>query len=180
MKTPHLETPWGPSHHVRVIAPGITSVSTASHGGILLSPERLASMPPALRAIKPWAGEGSYEEDCDWAIVVAAFWQYFDETDAYFACCTMRHHSNNAAFFAYCATPEGKSFVSRADDFYERNKTKFSRGGCSTSGGDWLVFASNLMRTLRATWTQPDYPSEALFDIEAVKAAGYAVKLEAY
>lgn len=176
--TPRLETPWGPAQIAKEIAPGITSVSTASHGGFILSPERLAALPQPLRAIKPWAGEGYYEEDCDWAIVVAGFWQYFDEHGAYFAYETMRSEQAGA-LGAYCASPEGKSFAARHDDFYEANKTKFQRGGCSTSGGGWLVFASNLMRTLRATWTQPDYPSEALFDIEAVKAT-YQVKFSAY
>lgn len=34
-------------------------------------------MPRVLREIKPFAGLGWYEEDCDWAIVALAFPQFF-------------------------------------------------------------------------------------------------------
>ncbi|MDK2759422.1 MAG: hypothetical protein KYX66_22105 [Blastomonas fulva] len=41
---------------------------TASHGGIILSDQRQAAMPPALLI-----DGGSYEEDCDWALPILAF-----------------------------------------------------------------------------------------------------------
>jgi hypothetical protein len=48
--------------------PGVWVVTTASHGGIMLSAPRQAAMPEALRL-----GTASYEEDCDWALPVLAF-----------------------------------------------------------------------------------------------------------
>jgi hypothetical protein len=42
-----LSTPWGAADHVETIAPGIRSVSTPSHGGILLDAAQRAG------AIKP-------------------------------------------------------------------------------------------------------------------------------
>lgn len=59
---------WGPVQSAEQLLPGIWHITTASHGGIILSDERQAAMPAALRA----AGV-SYEEDVDWARVYVAF-----------------------------------------------------------------------------------------------------------
>ena len=59
---------WGPIHSADQLLPGIWHVTTASHGGIILSDERQTAMPEALRAAGP-----SYEEDVDWALVHLAF-----------------------------------------------------------------------------------------------------------
>lgn len=57
-------TPWGEAQHVSRPAPGIAVASTAGHGGIKLSPERNAAVPPAFRNASGW-----YEEDCESHIV---------------------------------------------------------------------------------------------------------------
>ena len=44
-----MHTPWGSSQHQRVLAEGITSVSTASHGGVHLDRKRNAAMPDYMR-----------------------------------------------------------------------------------------------------------------------------------
>src|SRR3546814_16908001 len=50
------------------ILPGVWHVSTASHGGLILSAQRQEAMPGALRL------EGiHYEEDVDWSLVYLAF-----------------------------------------------------------------------------------------------------------
>lgn len=72
-----MQTPWGQSQTVETIADGITHVTTASHGGIHLSPERFAQMPPEYQ--KTWAGAPWYEEDCDWAKVAVTFPEYFEK-----------------------------------------------------------------------------------------------------
>lgn len=82
-------TPWGRADHCRPIATGIVWYSTPSHGGYYLSPVRRDEMPASLRAISPWAGEGWYEEDCDWAIVVASFPDLFTAKDRYHAARTL-------------------------------------------------------------------------------------------
>lgn len=61
-------TPWGPSQGATIYAEGVTSHSTAAHGGFHLSAERNAKVHPALRA-----GNGFYEEDECWAIVAFTF-----------------------------------------------------------------------------------------------------------
>jgi hypothetical protein len=50
---------WGAVQQADQLWPGIWSVMTASHGGIILSDQRQAAMPPALLI-----DGGSYEEDC--------------------------------------------------------------------------------------------------------------------
>lgn len=53
-------TPWGVADNVTNIAPGMAIASTPGHGGMKLSPERNALIPPALRNASGW-----YEEDCE-------------------------------------------------------------------------------------------------------------------
>jgi len=77
MTPPTHTTPWGYADHVREIAPGIIEYSTPSHGGIYLSAELLEAMPSKFRSFTPWAGDGWYEEDCDWAIAVVSFPEIF-------------------------------------------------------------------------------------------------------
>ena len=69
-------TPWGPSDNSERIAPGIMWYDTPYHGGFHLSAKRQAEMPETLRVESGW-----YEEDCDWALVVSAFPQFFSEKE---------------------------------------------------------------------------------------------------
>jgi len=69
-------TPWGRPNTRRTVADGITFYSTPSHGGYGLSDARLDEMPACLKE-QLWAGEGWFEEDCDWARVALAFPEYF-------------------------------------------------------------------------------------------------------
>lgn len=62
------DSPWGPIVEQEEIAPGIVSVTTGGHGGLVLSPERQAAMPVHLRI----DGAG-YEEDGEYNLVVLAF-----------------------------------------------------------------------------------------------------------
>lgn len=57
-------TPWGDAQTADEVAPGISSVTCAGHGGYKLSPERNKMIPPSLRNASGW-----YEEDNEWAKV---------------------------------------------------------------------------------------------------------------
>ena len=59
---------WGAIICADQILPGIWHVSTANHGGIILSDERQAAMPQVLRRDEPY-----YEEDVNWCLVYLAF-----------------------------------------------------------------------------------------------------------
>ena len=60
-------SPWGAVDHLHALGPDVVAVSTASHGGLWVSPEAMASIPAALRATAYSVG-GWFEEDCDWCI----------------------------------------------------------------------------------------------------------------
>ncbi|WP_072815928.1 DUF7007 domain-containing protein [Rhodococcus zopfii] len=62
-----IKSPWGAVQYGRVLADG--TVSTAGHGGVRISSERLKQMPAALRiGRRRW-----FEEDCEAALVGLAF-----------------------------------------------------------------------------------------------------------
>lgn len=70
----HLtSSPWGAVQDEEHIAPGITFVSTASHGGFKVSPELNRKIPASMRREDGW-----YEEDLDWAIVPIIYPEPFD------------------------------------------------------------------------------------------------------
>ncbi len=60
-----MQTPWGQSDGKEILAEGIVSYTTPSHGGIRLSPERQAELGYSANFLKSaeW-----WEEDCDWAV----------------------------------------------------------------------------------------------------------------
>ena len=80
---PHT-SPWGPIQHCREYGPGVWSVSTAGHGGFMLSPARNAAVHPSIRDDR-----GHYEEDCAWAVVAFTFPDLFTEEHQGFAKASM-------------------------------------------------------------------------------------------
>lgn len=71
-------SPWGTVEVAEHLLPGIWSVATSSHGGLLLSEVRQKAMPPAL------ALEGSaYEKHVAWGRVVLAFEDEFRAGNVY-------------------------------------------------------------------------------------------------
>lgn len=71
-----MRTPWGKAQSIYPKAEGIVRVITAGHGGYKLDRKRNAAVHEAWRKAGGW-----YEEDCEWAIVVLTFPQYFTEAD---------------------------------------------------------------------------------------------------
>jgi len=65
-------SPWGKVELEHKIREGMTSVSTAGHGGIKLSATLNAKIPKIFRCKGGW-----YEEDCEWAIVALIFPEAF-------------------------------------------------------------------------------------------------------
>lgn len=66
-------SPWGAVQTAMRVAAGIWFVSTASHGGYLLSTERRLAMPEHLKTVHTFAGHDWFEHDCDWCLVALAF-----------------------------------------------------------------------------------------------------------
>lgn len=73
-------SPWGAIQTIKTICPGIWSVTTASHGGIILDAAHQALMPDYMRA-RNFLGADSrcYEEDCSWCLPVLVFRSEFRE-----------------------------------------------------------------------------------------------------
>jgi Domain of unknown function (DUF7007) len=79
-------SPWGPVQDEREVAPGITSVSTASHGGFKLNRHLNEGVPDYMREPSGW-----YEEDVDWAVVATVYPGAFSEADQRHARDTLRN-----------------------------------------------------------------------------------------
>lgn len=84
-------TPWGSVQHSREIADGIVRVSTASHGGFVLSEPRMAEYNGRMTIhFSPFAGYAYFEEDADWSVVALAFPEFFSDKDLSAAVDTVR------------------------------------------------------------------------------------------
>ena len=88
-----LTTPWGHRDmSCDAIAPGIWSVSTDCHGGIVISEERRNALPTWARGFKPFSGlDTAFEEDLDWAVPCAVWPQEFKLVDCVAAIKTLEH-----------------------------------------------------------------------------------------
>ena len=65
-------SPWGTIQEIVPLIHGVTMVSTSSHGGFHLTPQRLRMMPQSMRSSNGW-----YEEDCEVAMVMYCFYDEF-------------------------------------------------------------------------------------------------------
>ncbi len=132
-----MKTPWGTSQNVEILAAGILSVSTASHGGIKLDRKNNAMVPAYMRRAGGW-----YEEDCDWAICALVFPGAFPEQlDA--AKDTLKNWDPDAyeQFFGITLL-EGESRTKDEQTFQERNKDKYLVLACTAVGNGMVeVFA---------------------------------------
>jgi len=65
-------SPWGRPDRVRALLPGIWWISTPSHGGFYVAPERMVEIPELCRST-PYSARGYFEEDVDCLIVLRVF-----------------------------------------------------------------------------------------------------------
>ena len=65
-------SPWGEVQHALVVMPQVYFVSTASHGGIMLTEKRAKKVlsPAAIKRGRKWGNYLCYEEDCDMDMIV--------------------------------------------------------------------------------------------------------------
>jgi hypothetical protein len=85
--TGFTSTPWGAADHVTLIGDGIAHISTPSHGGFYVPPTLNEKIPAEWREAS-WCGlakTGWYEEDCDAAMVILTFPQWFEPADLEYA-----------------------------------------------------------------------------------------------
>jgi hypothetical protein len=73
-----IATPWGQADSAEVLAEGVISYSTPSHGGIWLSADRSRQIEKV--GAKNFLGSLTWwEEDCDWAV---PYWVFRDDIGA--------------------------------------------------------------------------------------------------
>lgn len=168
------QTPWGRADWSKQIAVGIFICSTSSHGGMWLSSERRKEMPACLAAINTWGDDRPmnwFEEDCDYAIVVCSFPEYFQPYELYWADYMMReYHSKPYADFL--GTKEGDAFMEIVDRFYAANHGKFDMGGCWSTKEGWHNLASTLDRQRRIEFDTPTLFREKMFTTDDLDRMG--------
>lgn len=69
--------PWGEVQQWSFVAEGIVHVTTAGHGGFLVTRALYDKMPEHLRLCS-FTDNQWFEEDCAWCAVVLAFPEHFD------------------------------------------------------------------------------------------------------
>ena len=170
---PPNNTPWGSADHKHAQAPGLVWVSTPGHGGIWMSPARLASFRQAFPNFCGYAGLPWLEEDCDWAMAALAFPDAFDDRMLRAAVDTV----GNGRYLK-----DGKAFLdghsAKADAIVERVAAytmsingRWERGGMGTvgSGHLWQVsfrqVGSNESRNVLMA-----YPDKVLYSTEELDA----------
>jgi hypothetical protein len=124
-------TPWGASQGATVYADGVTSHSTASHGGFHLSAERNRKVHPMLRVRGGW-----YEEDSAWAIVAITFPHLFTSFERRSAERTLKDGWPDA-WEAITGT------VLHPGESYEKDRREFER----RHAGDWVVISAITSRS---------------------------------
>ncbi len=77
---PGSSSPWGPIQSVTALGTEALIITTASHGGLCISPDALQRVPAPLRRTAYSQG-GWFEEDCDWAIPYLALALHRFEAD---------------------------------------------------------------------------------------------------
>lgn len=119
-------TPWGPSQGGTLYAEGITSHSTASHGGFELSADLNRKVHPMLRAAGGW-----YEEDECWAIVAFTFPQLFTALE--------RRHAERTIKDSW---PDAWEAISGAILTQGESRRKDERAFETEHVNDWIVVSA--------------------------------------
>jgi hypothetical protein len=165
-------TPWGDPQTGNVLAPGIVEFSTARHGGIWLSDERLAALPPGLRGVATFNNLPNwFEEDCDRVLVVFAFPALFSPQDCWNAIefarvyvkATFKPYPLAAACNAFLGTPAAAPVLARAKEFedLEKPSEKWQRGSMGGNREGWTVNFHRGDKSRRVLMA--DYPAQQFY-----------------
>lgn len=155
-------SPWGNIQDATERAPGIWSVSTAGHGGFMLSDERAEAMPAPLLIGNWLGGNKHFEEDCDWARPVVAFADEFDDRTVAAAFRTLRGTcAEHRAVIDYLDAHPARV---RAEGYEAATVGMWEVGGAGSGRGDgWSVMLYQKGSTERRTVQMPRYPSKSLY-----------------
>jgi hypothetical protein len=91
-------TIWGEAETALPVAQGIHLVTTASHGGYVLSHHRIKVLKQLFPLATPYKGDDRYwEQGCDWVYVIMAFPQCFNDDQVQLA---KKQYQNQNSFYA--------------------------------------------------------------------------------
>lgn len=151
-KLPNIDTPWGFSQSRKEIGQGMELVSTAGHGGVFLSDDRLLCLPLVLRNAKTFCGSPNwFEEDIDAILPVLAFpaewsdsacWNAVRMAKGYNRGSDGKPYPLTAACQEFLASPESLPVRDKAQLFEETNRIreKWERGSISSAKVGWWVY----------------------------------------
>lgn len=177
-------SPWGTIQIQRPIAEGLIMVSTASHGGLFMSPERVAEFRVCLPVFRSFSGSAHWlEEDCD-CLAAALIWpELFGREMARSAVRTYERaqsmKNRQTVLMFLTMTPRGQRLLVDAAAWEAEHASDWERTGCSTADfGGWLVWfyrVSDHVGQLRWVreyperhlWTDAELAAESLSEDEA-------------
>lgn len=164
-----MHTPWGASQTIERVADGIRFISTASHGGYHLSPERWAVLQAEFPAFHSWAGPQWLEEDCDCALVVLTWPELFSDQAVFFALRSGREWRKESVTAAWEATDRAQAIIRRHDSFKATVETLWEKGGLwapveGAPSGSWGVMLSRGEE--RRSVVFPKYPEKEFYSDE--------------
>ena len=103
-------SPWGHIDNRECMAPGLWSVQTPRHGGLFMSPERLADFRKAFPTFEGYAGLPWLEEDYDWALAGLLFANELPPKWVYYAVRTVEAQpAYFIAGFKWLNSPDGEA-----------------------------------------------------------------------
>lgn len=109
-------SPWGPIHQSKVLAEGVTKVTTATHGGIKLARQVNSKIPEVLRRSNGW-----YEEDIEWAIPALFLPEAFPGQEADALRVVKSHWPDQYSFWSGVEVPLEESRVLQKRKFERDN-----------------------------------------------------------
>ncbi len=180
-------SPWGAIQTAEQIHPGIWHLTTASHGGFILSEARQAAMPQSL--VLPHI---AYEEDVDYALVVLAFASEFEAIGGSGALLvknahdTIRNwHPDRYEAFTGKPVPPRISHILNMRDAYRERIGRHVVTAAFGSWADWVPEGKTGIIARRLTgvdqFARPTYAegeTTALVDADAYERRGDVITLE--
>lgn len=172
------QSPWGYCHTREQIASGIWTVSTASHGGFHLGPERADAFAKAFPTFDGYAGLPWLEEDCDCCAAIVLWPAEFKPEAVFHAVRMIVNYRQSVApldkddYFGavrrWLESPDGETSRKIAADYEATRVGLWERGGSGTSGNGWQVYVArgNERRTLHMA----EYPTSNWFTDAEVEA----------
>lgn len=140
-------TPWGTADYCYKYARGVIQYATPGHGGFKVAITKALQMPPALAKMgMNWGGALWFEEDCQYAAVMLAFPELFNEAQVKQAKASLMRWNHEAyeEFYGVVLSPEESHSKAEAV-FQEQNKGKLvGRSARSLEGGMVKVWARPL------------------------------------